>query len=64
MTKIFFPSPHKGKSRDILKLTKKNSRCLIEIVTDRKIFISYKIRSILLNYSADCVRKRKRPLIM
>ena len=33
MTKIFYPCPHKGKSRELLHLSRKQSRRLIEIVT-------------------------------
>ena len=33
MTKIFYPYPHKGKSRELLHLSRKQSRRLIEIVT-------------------------------
>ena len=33
MTKIFYPHPHKGKSKELLHLSRKQSRRFIEIVT-------------------------------
>ena len=33
MTKVFYPLPHRGKSRELLHLSRKQSRRFIEIVT-------------------------------
>ena len=33
MTKIFYPCPHKGKSRELLQLSRKQTRRFIEIIT-------------------------------
>ena len=44
MTKVFYPRPHRGKSRELLHLSRKQSRRFIEIVTGQNNLIIFKTK--------------------
>ena len=59
MIKIFYPNPDRSKAKQLLNLSRKESRRLIEAI--RITYIMYKTRSRKRSTCAGYARKRKKP---